>query len=202
MYGSGVSQSQFSNIGRLHKLESLKVRLDKYEFHESRLLQFLAFPSSIKRLTSIETRCLWEDMSIVGSLPNLEVLKLRQDAAIDSKWNPIEDQFEKLRYLELFDVPLLHWEADNSHFPRLEILAIKDWCELNEIPTGIGEIDSLKLIQVHCRRQSLVDSAKKIQDNQKEMGNEDLQVIVTGLNEYNTTRQVLSPLFLLIFHYK
>lgn len=40
----------------------------------------------------------WEDMAIVGSLPNLEVLKLRYDACIGDTWETSEGEFCQLRF--------------------------------------------------------------------------------------------------------
>ncbi|KAL0306763.1 UNVERIFIED_CONTAM: hypothetical protein Sradi_6093600 [Sesamum radiatum] len=84
------------NLVRLHKLESLSFRAQDF------LLESIAFPTSLKKLVLSDCKIPWEGMTTIGSLPNLEVLKLHDDAFEGSEWNPIEGEFLRLKALFSF----------------------------------------------------------------------------------------------------
>lgn len=81
----------------------------------------------------------------MGSLPKLQVLKLKQDAFVGYKWEPVEGEFLHLRFLLMEELNLKQWLAEDTHFPRLEHLSIRG-CYLDEIPLDIGNIPTLSLI--------------------------------------------------------
>nr|GMD61997.1 disease resistance protein RPP13-like isoform X6 [Ipomoea batatas] len=72
---------------------------------------------------------------------------------------------------------LNHWKASSQNFPKLEHLYIECCCELREIPIGFAEISTLKSIKLWRCLPSAVESAKKIQDEQRDYGNNDMVVI-------------------------
>ncbi|KAG8378795.1 hypothetical protein BUALT_Bualt07G0022100 [Buddleja alternifolia] len=83
-YGYGCKGVDWScydlyNLVHLHKLESL------YLASVSFCLKKIVFPCSLKKLSLNGCRIPWNDMTIIGSLPNLEVLKLYRDAFIGTK---------------------------------------------------------------------------------------------------------------------
>ncbi|KAL7153208.1 hypothetical protein ABFS83_04G150900 [Erythranthe nasuta] len=83
------------NICHLHKLESLTCL--PYTVHN--VLQKLTFPSSLKKLYIVGSKVHWKDLTIIGSLPNLEVLNLDDVSAVEPVWNPVEGEFLRLKYL-------------------------------------------------------------------------------------------------------
>ncbi|XP_075519560.1 putative late blight resistance protein homolog R1A-3 [Primulina tabacum] len=166
--------NHLNNLAHLQELESLSCTCSG-----EILLGNRAFPDSIKKLTLNGCGLRWEDMSIIGSLPNLEVLKL-YGTMYGEDWNTVEGEFLNLKFLLLWSLDLCHWEAESSHFPRLESLIISYCQKLEEIPFGIGEIPTLKLIQLHHCGEKASLSAEQIQEEQQSLGNEDLQVRVLG----------------------
>ncbi|XP_011088084.2 putative late blight resistance protein homolog R1A-10 [Sesamum indicum] len=75
------SSYEFNNFIYLHKLETLKcVFVTRDASARQPLPLNLAFPPNLKKLTLSGCRISWEKMIVVGSLPNLEVLKLRDNA--------------------------------------------------------------------------------------------------------------------------
>ncbi|KAG8362969.1 hypothetical protein BUALT_BualtUnG0018900 [Buddleja alternifolia] len=68
--------------------------------------------------------------------------------------------------------------ADDTNFPRLEYLVLACLDKLKEVPSGMGDIPTLRSIELTYCGNSVVISAKKIVDEQKELGNLDLQVNV------------------------
>ncbi|GFP92372.1 putative late blight resistance protein homolog r1b-14 [Phtheirospermum japonicum] len=182
-YGIGPyldrSVCQLEALANLNQLETLKLRTS-YSWVTQRTANQpkLAFPQKLKRLTLIGCGIPWERMTVVGALPNLEVLKLK-NACRDAEWDPVEGQFRQLKYLLLEDGEIVHWRADQTHFPRLERLVIRSCLKLMEIPLEIGEISTLQTIElVDYHPPAVTMSAKRIEEEQESMGNEGLKVHV------------------------
>ncbi|KAL0310310.1 UNVERIFIED_CONTAM: putative late blight resistance proteinR1A-4 [Sesamum calycinum] len=96
------SSYEFDNFVYLHQLETLKCRfITKDPLATKFLTVNLAFPSNLKKLTLSGCRIPWEKMMVVGTLPNLQVLKLRDHAFEGSTWEPNEGEFSKLKFLRI-----------------------------------------------------------------------------------------------------
>ncbi|KAI3451617.1 hypothetical protein Pfo_008282 [Paulownia fortunei] len=135
------------------------------------------FPSNIKKLALSGLRLPWEKMSIIGGLSNLVVLKLGYKALVGETWDTRDGEFQQLRFLKLAHLNLAQWNvASSEHFPKLQRLVLRDCYNLQEIPCEIGEIVTLQLIEVQgwCIK-SLVESAIQIEQEQRDMGNEELR---------------------------
>ncbi|KAK6124736.1 hypothetical protein DH2020_041519 [Rehmannia glutinosa] len=169
------------NLGRLQKLESLGCFFtSKMKPSRSYLVENLNFPRSLKKL-SLRGSCLnWEDMKTkIGALPNLQVLKLKRWSFIGPEWETVEGRFCSLKFLLIQDCyDLEYWTTDSTHFPRLERLVLRRLEKLNEIPWEIGEIPTLRSIELEYCSDPAVVSARKIVDEQEELGNVGLQVRV------------------------
>ncbi|KAH6827949.1 hypothetical protein C2S53_013417 [Perilla frutescens var. hirtella] len=137
-----------------------------------------AFPTMLKKLTFSGLQLAWDEMTVVGSLPNLRVLKLRDFSCIGSKWETTEGEFPQLEFLLIEQSDLQHWETESSHFPSLKCLMFRYCWYLRNIPYDIGEIPTLELIEVKKCHEDLVESAKEILEEQRSCGNEALQFIV------------------------
>ncbi|KAG8362964.1 hypothetical protein BUALT_BualtUnG0018400 [Buddleja alternifolia] len=175
----GLREYRLNNLGSLHKLESLSCVFDFSGMPTlSYLVQNLTFPHSLKKLTLMGIFLDWEEMSSkVGSLPLLQVLKLKDNSCKGPEWKPVEGQFCSLRYLLIDNCDdLEYWTADNINFPLLEQLVLRHLGKLKEVPLGIGDIPTLRSIELHACRDSVIISAKEIADQQDEFGNMDLQV--------------------------
>ncbi|KAL0322271.1 UNVERIFIED_CONTAM: hypothetical protein Scaly_2523500 [Sesamum calycinum] len=182
-YFSGENDREYhlDNLVHFHRLEKLKVKI--YPSFLLRRKLNPVFPPSLKKLTLSGWHRPWEDMGIVGSLPNLEVLKLRDYAFRGYKWETSEEEFHCLKFLLIDKSDLQHWITESSHFPNLKCLLLyRCWC-LNEIPDDFGEIPTLELIKVDDGNTSLMDSARQIQEIQQGWGNETFEV---RIGRYNT----------------
>ncbi|KAL8502065.1 hypothetical protein ACS0TY_021256 [Phlomoides rotata] len=138
------------------------------------------FPSNIRKLELYGSGFPWEKMSIVGRLEFLEVLKLREEAFVGKRWDTRDDGFQKLRFLKLENIEFSEWNVTSSeHFPVLQQLILIKCKNLREIPGEIGEITTLELIEVNqpCL-SSVVESAERIKEQQREMENEELRVVI------------------------
>ncbi|KAL8042754.1 hypothetical protein ABFX02_09G073800 [Erythranthe guttata] len=113
----------------------------------------------------------------IGLLPNLQVLKLKENSFVGPEWETVEGQFCSLRFLQIFGCRDLEcWTTDSTHFPRLEHLDLQYLDKLKEIPSCIGEISSLESIYLEICSDATVISAKRILDEQEELGNSGIRV--------------------------
>ncbi|CAI9775579.1 unnamed protein product [Fraxinus pennsylvanica] len=177
-FGTEWISECLSNLVCLNDLETLKCNF-LYRPRKHRLSAQNVFPSNLKKLTLSGSYLPWEDMKSLGMLPNLEVLKLRSFAFDGDKWSPVEGGFLRLKLLLMENSDPNDWDADESHFPRLQRLVLKECTRLGEIPEGIGEILTLQLIEIHDCSLSVVMSARKIQEQQEMMGNDQLSVQIS-----------------------
>ncbi|XP_057802995.1 putative late blight resistance protein homolog R1B-14 [Salvia miltiorrhiza] len=183
------SRYRLNNLKYLCRLEKLKLEMNgDFSFREL-LLEFeldmrggfslrgLNFPLQLRKLTLSGWRLSWSDMTTIGSLPSLQVLKLRNFACYGTHWETTEGEFRELRLLLIEQSNLRYWGTEASHFPRLERLILHQ-CDLNLIPSNIGDIPTLKLIEVDDMPRDLLASAKSIEEKRRNSGNDSFQVRV------------------------
>ena len=82
------------------------------------------FPSTLKKLTLLDTMLNWEYMSVLGKLPGLEVPRLRDNAFAGERWERpygsfVHRSFVRQRVLEIGKMDLAIWEATRDQFPQL-----------------------------------------------------------------------------------
>ncbi|KAL1546743.1 putative late blight resistance protein R1B-23 [Salvia divinorum] len=146
----------------LRRVEKLKL-----EMHGSYVPLLDTFPQLLKKLELNGRWISWKDMTIVGSLPNLQVLKLKNYACYGEQWATTVGEFRKLILLLIDESNLKHWKARGRHFPMLKCLILHRCPYLDEIPEDIGNIPTLELIEIDDHNQSLLHSANKIQATHK-----------------------------------
>ncbi|KAL2515515.1 Disease resistance RPP8-like protein 3 [Forsythia ovata] len=162
----------------LHQLEDLNCFFTENFDRNYPLLENFHLPPTLKKLKLNGCRLSWLSMLIIGSLPNLELLDLSQFTFDGSVWEPIEGNFLQLKVLLLHWTDLEHLKADETNFPRLQRLTIR-YCEkLVEIPSAIGDIRTLQVIELSECSKSAVNSVKLIQEEQRHLGNDNLQIII------------------------
>ncbi|KAI5678044.1 hypothetical protein M9H77_08994 [Catharanthus roseus] len=157
--------SSFPDLLHLDKLEMLKFEyqtLGMVPFH----IRHESLPPSLKKLTLVGSHVKWEEMSIIGLLPNLEVLKIKDNFFSGPIWETREKGFCSLKFLKLSHIDLHQWISCSSHFPRLEHLVLNGCLDLQEIPTEIGEIETLHTVEVYRSSSSTVEWAEEIQEIQ------------------------------------
>ncbi|XP_027157867.1 putative late blight resistance protein homolog R1A-3 [Coffea eugenioides] len=154
----------------LNKLESLTLPFfDEYGFK---------FPLNLKKLTLIHNEQPWSEISKIGKLPNLEVLKLLEHSS-GEEWEMQEGEFPNLRVLKLRALwEFRSWIASSDNFPRLEKLIVHDCHQLEAVPSCLGESPTLEMIEVKLCRESVSSSVKQIQQEQIDMGNEVLKISI------------------------
>ncbi|CAL5354585.1 unnamed protein product [Camellia sinensis] len=163
----------FPNLEFLRDLETLK--LQNVFLHPTNF-QGVKFPTNVKRLT-LKEMMKWEDISILGMLlPNLEVLKLEKCTSQGWQWATTDGVFPQLKFLKLKELQVQWWITCSSHFPRLQHLSLEGCRCLKEIPSSLGDIPTLQMIEVNNCCSTLVESVRKIKVEQESTGNNLLKV--------------------------
>ncbi|EPS65217.1 hypothetical protein M569_09562, partial [Genlisea aurea] len=179
---------KLGNFGRFIHLESMRIELEEVRYRldwckRNPFLECLVLPQSLRRLRidGGAARIPWEVMTnALGSLPNLESLKLWHDVCSGDVWETEEGCFENLRVLEIrCTTDLKCWITESSsHFRSLERLVLRSCGELAELPDCIGDVPTLQLIKVDDHQKAVVDWARRIGIQQRGNGNELLDIEV------------------------
>ncbi|KAL3527948.1 hypothetical protein ACH5RR_012604 [Cinchona calisaya] len=173
--GSIIRESS-GNCERILMLDFLS-RLQSLHVVGLRGFEF-AFPLNLKKLTLSACNQPWSDISTVGKLPNLEVLKLLSDAFVGETWEMEEGEFSNLRILKLKFLDIVTWTASCDIFPNLQKLVLYRCWKLEEVPSCLGDSPNIEMIELNWCSQSAESSVKQIQENQMEMGNEGLKIVI------------------------
>ncbi|CAI9094462.1 OLC1v1030207C1 [Oldenlandia corymbosa var. corymbosa] len=148
----------------------------------------LQFPKNLKKLVLSNFNLPWSKISAIDELPVLEVLKLLDNAYKGKTWDMEEGKFPKLRFLKLVNLDFARWTGDSDdNFPCLEKVVLEACRHLNEVPSCLAYISTLQMIEVSdCK--SVASSIKQIQEEQMDMGNEDLkpEQILAGIMVRNS----------------
>ncbi|KAI7995300.1 hypothetical protein LOK49_LG11G00947 [Camellia lanceoleosa] len=73
-------------------------------------------------------------------------------------------------------------EVSSNHFPVLQRLVLIQCNGLKKIPSEMGNIPTLQMIEVHWCHPFLANSAKEIKEEQESIGNNWLQMIGSNNN--------------------
>ncbi|KAK4394845.1 putative disease resistance protein [Sesamum angolense] len=160
------------SLENLAFLENLKLVNDlSYELETGKslrsLLQPKFLPRKLKRLTLSATYLDWSDISTLGEIDTLQVLKLKNKAFIGRRWKVQDGSFEKLQFFLIANTDLVYWVASAGHFPSLRCLVLRNCDTLSEIPLCLAE--SLEKLDIAHVPESAFESAKKIQEKKKLM---------------------------------
>ncbi|CAI9117462.1 OLC1v1018860C1 [Oldenlandia corymbosa var. corymbosa] len=176
------SESKFYKIvvpDTLSRLESL---------HLSGFLLFqpkmeFDLPEKLRKLTLSHLRLPWSGISTIGKLPNLEVLKLCHRCFSGKSWDMEEGNFPNLRYLKMFNLDLAQWTSSSDDLlPCLQKLDLIDCGNLEEIPSSLESIYTLKTMVVSRCSPTLVSLVKSFEEEQLDQGNSSLRIHIGELS--------------------
>ncbi|KAH7847030.1 hypothetical protein Vadar_021074 [Vaccinium darrowii] len=158
----------------LECLETLTFTRPWDSLRKSTLPPGLKLPPTITRITLKNTRSKWDELSLLQTLPNLEVLKLIDDACCGPVWNTSElEGFPQLKYLRFYYMDFKEWIASEDQFPKLEVLALEHCRKLERIPIAFDNLNELREIKLEWGRRSAEESAKEIQEEQRNRKGDD-----------------------------
>lgn len=166
--------SHFPVLDFLTELESLKI------FYHGGLHYSSAFklPSSLKKLSLSDFNLSWDCISVIATLPKLEVLKLASIAFDSTTWEMEEEEFAELKFLKLENLEIVHWELSSDNFPKLQQLVLRRCKQLQEVPSSFGESCTLQMIDLRWCSVSAEDSVKAIQEMQREYSSGEFKVFI------------------------
>ncbi|XP_057770018.1 putative late blight resistance protein homolog R1C-3 [Salvia miltiorrhiza] len=178
----------------LSKLESFKCYI-KYGIDEH--LQSIIFPNSLKKLFLSCDIHIEEILEHLGWLPLLEKLQLEHGRFATRCWKIVEGRFPCLKYLSLDECANMEcWTLEGSCLPRLEQLRLKSMRLLKAFPSEIGEIATLRSIELAECSESMAMSLKRIVDEQEELqGEPSFHVRVKSYNVSQELRSLATPNF-------
>ncbi|KAL1553937.1 putative late blight resistance protein R1A-10 [Salvia divinorum] len=161
-------------LGKLEKLEKLKLVHDTFSKTEENALHRFPhvhnLPPNLRMLTLSYTQLAWTQMTTLGGLHSLEVLKLKEMAFKGGLWETQGGGFPNLETLHIARTDLKTWTAASDEpFPKLKNLILKNCEGLQEIPSAVGKGKSLQLLEIERVSTTLVQSAKKIEKERQEM---------------------------------
>lgn len=93
-------------------------------------------------------------------------------------WDMKEGEFPKLKFLKLDTLNLAQWNSSSDDFPSLQHLVLRNCRQLEEVPSGLGGVPTLEIIEVQLCRQSAEESIRTIKEEQHMMGNDYLKVLI------------------------
>ncbi|KAL7000832.1 hypothetical protein U1Q18_001982 [Sarracenia purpurea var. burkii] len=169
--GSLISESGdviFPDLEFLTNLETLKCINRSLYPRRSIGPVNLKFPETLTKLSLQNTTLNWEEISILeGGLPNLEVLKLLDQACVGSVWNTNDGAFPRLKYLRFRRLDIAEWTVSDYPFPSLEVLVLEYCLKLEAIPDGFVYVPYLHTVEVKWCSRSARDSAEMIKEEQE-----------------------------------
>ncbi|XP_015161527.1 putative late blight resistance protein homolog R1A-3 [Solanum tuberosum] len=152
----------FPSLECVSRLESLKILHYGQSFSSCKF----NFPSNLKRLTLPKFQLPWTEISRIGSLPHLEVLKLLARAFEGVQWDMKDGEFLKLRFLKLDSLNIEQWNISSDCLPSLEHLVLQSCKKLKEFPSCLGDVSTLHSVELHWCSRSSVNSIISIQEDE------------------------------------
>ncbi|XP_019186537.1 PREDICTED: uncharacterized protein LOC109181239 [Ipomoea nil] len=155
----------FNNLQMLECLENLKLHGNSDEKVKLKVPMSNKFPRRLRKLTLSGTLFQWNDITVLGGLEQLVVLKLDDNAFSGKHWNLSSDViFKELLYFRIGKMNLITWTAVDSKksFPVLESLVLRNCISLQNIPHDFTNVDSLKVMELFDVSEMVADFARKI----------------------------------------
>ncbi|KAM3267299.1 putative late blight resistance protein R1B-23 [Capsicum chacoense] len=161
-----------------HRVLNIPTWIEKVRIHRerapldyfSKIIPFSISAPSLRSLTLCGFYLHHQHLSEIASLQNLQTLSLQEIGFENEEWKVSNGEFLQLRTLKLQRIESIkEWRCVNDDaFPQLERLVLHYCQNLKEIPSCFKDISSLLSIKVRCCNESVVKSARAIQETQVE----------------------------------
>ncbi|KAH6763420.1 hypothetical protein C2S52_020853 [Perilla frutescens var. hirtella] len=156
----------FDSLRKLSTLEKLKLLNDVFPKAASEgkldcLPPAYKFPGNLRSLTLFHTFLDWSHMSVLVSLEKLQVLKLKDNAFMGSRWEVRDRGLDSLEVLHIGRTDLSIWVASAHHFPSLKRLELHNCEKLKDVPIGLADIPKFQYLDVQ-RCKEAASSARRI----------------------------------------
>lgn len=163
------SAGGLSDLAELKRLENLKLVNDDQYTGKVIILPKLVFifPKTLRKLTFSGTSLEWSEMSKLGQLESLEVLKLKENAFKGEFWETELGGFSSLLVLWIERTDLKTWRASHRNFPCLKWLFLISCEHLEEIPEGLADIPDLQEMKLENTHKLAVKAARAIEEKKE-----------------------------------
>ncbi|XP_019160222.1 PREDICTED: uncharacterized protein LOC109156819 [Ipomoea nil] len=161
----------FDNVRKLHNLQNLKLVHEPANDQSSTIRNFPQddkFPSKLRQLTLSNTSIDWKHICVLGSLNELEVLKLKNQ--LGEYWDVNNTVFKSLRILHIGRTNLVRWTCEKSSFPVLNKLYLSHCTSLEAVPLAFKDVKSLKFMELFCTNKNVAASAITIREQKQKDG--------------------------------
>ncbi|GFS30834.1 hypothetical protein Acr_00g0014430 [Actinidia rufa] len=125
-------------------------------------LRYVEFPPNLSKLTLVETQLLEDPMDILGQLPNLQVLILKNAAYNGRNLNCRSNGFPKLEVLKLINLAIRSWNISQGSMARLRSVVISRCGLLEGLPSALRNMPALQELELSYHVQ-LVNEAREIE---------------------------------------
>ncbi|XP_051115850.1 late blight resistance protein R1-A-like [Andrographis paniculata] len=180
-----LSSSQAPYVLNNNLVESIvhlvQFRLDSLDLYGMVSIKDISFPRSLRKLRIHRTNIWWSEMEAIGSLPNLEILVIKNGGVKGLEWNVTEGEFVQLKKLRVGYVDLKYWKTEEGSFPNLEELKLGSFFgvfKLEELPDPLdfADIPKLRLIKVSRCGESIKSWANQIKEEREGLGYGSIQI--------------------------
>ena len=111
----------------------------------------------------METQLLEDPMEVLGQLPNLQVLKLKNAAYSGHKLHCGRNVFPKLQVLKLVNLAIREWTIAQGTMPSLRSVVINRCGHLEGLPSALREMPVFQELELWSPHGQVVDEARKIE---------------------------------------
>ncbi|KAI7996259.1 Disease resistance RPP8-like protein 3 [Camellia lanceoleosa] len=151
------------NLSKLNHLQTLKLERDRRCEELINLRDGIKFPPNLTKLTLLETQLLEDPMDVLGRLPNLQVLKLKNAAYGGRDLCCSGNGFPKLQVLKLVNLAIRCWTISEGSMPSLRSVVINRCGNLEGLPSALPNIPAFEELELWSPHVSLVKEAKEIE---------------------------------------
>ncbi|GMY35972.1 disease resistance protein rpp13 [Fagus crenata] len=147
-----------SSLHNLRQLQTLKI------FRLCQLTSPYSIHLTLTKVTLVEADLIPTVFTILGSLPNLRILKL-QGVYRNCAWSTLHCSESSFRQLEVFvmaHLRVINWELEKGAMPSLRRLVI-DCCPLLEFPEELWCLTALRDVQVLQPSLELANTLQRLQ---------------------------------------
>ena len=152
----------FNNLSVLKRLQTLKLERDR-RCNELDSLEYMVFPKSLVKLIIVETQLLEDPMEVLGQLPNLHVLKLKNTAYSGHKLHCGRNVFPKLQVLKLVNLAIREWTIAQGTMPSLRSVVINRCGHLEGLPSALREMPAFQELELWSPHGQMVNEAREIE---------------------------------------